>query len=181
MGLYDEYEKTFQLFPENLQNSEKGKALKIALEKFKQSKVGSVAPLFSVKDMDGKIVNLAQFKNQNFVLIDFWASWCKPCREENPHLISIYNEFKDKGLEIISISRDENLQSWQKVISQDEMNWLNISIVENESNIEKEYFVQGIPHKVLIGKNGKIIGKWKGSGMKNIYSLREKLAEVTTE
>lgn len=178
MNLYDEFLKTYRLFPEKIQNSEKGKKLKLALEKFENSKVGSKAPLFSLKNMDGETIKLSDFQNDNYVLLDFWASWCGPCREDSPYLEEINRNYKNKGLKLIGISRDKNLDSWKKAISEDNMNWINISTVENESEIETEYFVWGIPHRVLIDKNGIIIGKWKGSGLKNVNSIKEKLAEI---
>jgi peroxiredoxin len=178
MNFYDEFLKTYRLFPEKIQNSEEGKKLKLALEKFKNSKVGSKAPLFSLKNIDGDIIKLSDFQNNNYVLLDFWASWCGPCREDSPYLEEINRNFKNKGLKIIGISRDENLDSWKKAILKDNMDWINISTVENGSEIEKEYFVWGIPHRVLIDKDGVIIGKWKGSGLKNINSIKEKLAEI---
>ncbi len=178
MNLYDEFLKTYQLFPVKIQNSDNGKKLKLALEKFKNSKVGSKAPLFSLKDLDGDLIKLSDFQNNNYVFLDFWASWCGPCREDSPYLEEINRNFKDKGLKIIGISRDENLDSWKKAILKDNMDWINISTVENKSDIENEYFVWGIPHRVLIDKDGVIIGKWKGSGLKNINSIKEKLADL---
>ncbi len=178
MNLYDEFLKTYRLFPEKIQNSEKGKKLKFALEKFKNSKIGSEAPPFSLKDLDGNIIRLSDFRNNNYVLLDFWASWCGPCREDSPYLEEINKNFKNKGLKIIGISRDENLDSWKKAILKDNMDWINISTIENGSEIEEEYFVWGIPHRVLIDKDGVIIGKWKGSGLKNINSIKEKLTEI---
>lgn len=178
MNLYDEFLKTYRLFPEKIQNSEKGKKLKFALEKFKNSKIGSEAPPFSLKDLDGNIIRLSDFRNNNYVLLDFWASWCGPCREDSPYLEEINRNFKNKGLKIIGISRDENLDSWKKAILKDNMDWINISTIENGSEIEEEYFVWGIPHRVLIDKDGVIIGKWKGSGLKNINSIKEKLTEI---
>lgn len=177
MNLYDEYEKTYNLFSDEIQNSKKGKAFKKALEKFKHSKVGSMAPSFSLKDLNGNKIDLSDYKNKKYVLIDFWASWCAPCREDSPFLAEIYKQYKTKNFEIISISQDENLDAWKKAIIKDKMNWINISTFENQSDIEKKYFVYGIPHKILIDKNGLIIGKWKGSGMKNINSLKKILKE----
>ena len=178
MNFYDEFLKTYRLFPEKIQNSENGKKLKLALEKFKNSKIGSKAPLFSLKDFNGNIIRLSDFQRNNYVLLDFWASWCGPCREDNPFLEEINRNYKNKGLKIIGISRDENLDSWKKAILKDNMDWINISTVENGSEIEEEYFVWGIPHRVLIDKDGVIIGKWKGSGMKNIDSIKEKLVKL---
>ncbi len=178
MNLYDEFLKTYKLFPKEIQNSKKGKKLKLALEKFKNSKVDSKAPLFSLKDINGDIIKLSDFQNNKYVLLDFWASWCGPCREDSPYLDEINRNFKNKGLQIIGISRDENLDSWKKAILKDNMDWINISTVENKSDIENEYFVWGIPHRVLIDKDGVIIGKWKGSGLKNINSIKEKLVDL---
>lgn len=178
MNLYDEYIKTFNLLSKENQNSEEGKQLKNALEKFNQSKIGSFAPDFSLKDINGNLFELTQFKNSNYVLIDFWASWCLPCRDDNPYLTKINENYSTKGLKIISISRDSDLTAWRNAILKDNMKWINISTLENKSDIEKEYFVYGIPHKILIDKSGIIIGKWKGSGLKNMNSIKEKLEEI---
>ena len=177
MNFYDQYEIIYDGFDSQLKNSENGKKFRESLEKFKQSKIGSTAPAFSLKDLNNKEITLSEL-NDKFVLIDFWASWCLPCREENPYLKKMYDDYSKKGLEIISISRDKDLDAWRKAISQDKMNWINISTEINKSEIEKEYFVNGIPHKILIDKNGIIIGKWKGSGITNLESIENLLKEI---
>ena len=179
VNLYNEYEIVYNGFSTHLRNSENGNKFKEYLKKFKQSKVGSVAPTFSLTDIKDRLISLPEL-NKKFILIDFWASWCLPCREENPYLKKIYDRYSKKGFEIISISRDDDLDAWTKAISQDKMNWLNISTKVNKSDIEKDYFVFGIPHKILIDQNGIIIGKWKGSGLTNLESI-ENFLEIVTE
>lgn len=178
MNLYNIYESVYSNFTEKIKNSEEGKKLKDDLIHFKQSKVGSIAPSFILQDINGNTIDLNSYRNEKVILLDFWASWCVPCREDNPYLIEFYKEFKNKGLEIISVSRDDDLELLKQAAIKDNMNWINISDKENNSNIRSEYFVSGIPHKVLIDKNGVIIGKWKGSGLTNIEDIRNKLEQV---
>ena len=109
----------------------------------------------------------------------FWASWCGPCRGELPYIKDLYNQYKDLGFEIVSISRDTNLENWRTAILKEGIqNWEHFSVIENNSTVENEYFVYGIPHKVLIDKDGIIIGKWKGSGELNRKSLENQLKQI---
>jgi thiol-disulfide isomerase/thioredoxin len=179
MDFYDEYESIYHNLSPEIKSSAEGKKLEEQLKYFRQSMIGSAAPGFSVTDVDGAPLTLDDFKGKKYVLIDFWASWCAPCREEFPILKDLYKKYGGENFEIINISRDEKTGSWKKAIAKDNIGkWRHFSTHENNSTIEKEYFVIGIPHKVLIDKNGIIIGKWKGGGETNARALERKLAEI---
>lgn len=179
MNFYDTFVEVFDNFTPEIKNSEKGQEMSEKLKYFKQSKVGSIAPDFNLKDINNNAISLSDFKNKQYILIDFWASWCAPCREELPYIKELYKNYKSLGFEIISITKDENLDAWKKAIIKDKIEpWKHISILENNSSIDTNYFVNGIPHKVLIDKNGMIIGKWKGSGENNKHDLQKLLKSI---
>lgn len=178
MNFYDTFMEVYQNFSPEIKNSEKGKEMTEKLKYFNQSKVGSVAPKFTLKDSNGKTVSLDDFKGK-YVLIDFWASWCGPCREELPYVKELYKRYHQQGFEIISITKDEKSDLWKKAIEKEKIEpWTHFSLLENHSNIDKEYFVNGIPHKLLIDKNGMIIGKWKGSGEINKHDLQQLIKTI---
>ena len=179
MGFYDTYEAVFNNFSTKIKETDEGKEFAEKLKNFKQSKIGSFAPEFTVKDINGNTFSLNDFRNKKYILIDFWASWCGPCREELPYIKDLFKKYNQNGFEIISVSRDEDLSKWKSAILKEEIAiWKQISIVENDNSIEKKYFVFGIPHKVLIDRNGIVIGKWKGSGDKNKRELQHTLSEI---
>lgn len=120
-------------------------------------KIGKPAPGFTLKDINGKTVSLADFKGK-YVLVDFWASWCKPCRAQNPKLIEIHNKFKSKGLEIVSISIDDDAEKWKQAVQEDKLSWLQlIGDAGRNSKIMADYNVIGIPLAVLIDKDGNLV------------------------
>lgn len=177
-NFYDEYEAIYKNASPEVKNSESGKKMADQLKYFKQSKVGSIAPLFSGNDINGKPIALSGFKGK-YVLIDFWASWCAPCREELPYIKKAYEKYKKLGFEIISVSIDSDLERLKTAISKEDIsNWKHFSIAQNNTKIEKDYFLNGIPHKILIDKKGKIIGKWKGSGNLNKITLENQLKDL---
>ncbi|WP_431242421.1 TlpA family protein disulfide reductase [Flavobacterium sp. P21] len=179
MNFYDTFVEVFQNFSPEIKNSEEGKEMAEKLHYFKQSKVGSIAPNFSLKDINNKAISLADFKGKKYILIDFWASWCAPCREELPYIKELYKNYKSQGFEIISVTKDEKSDLWKKAIEKEKIqSWKHVSILENQSTVDKDYFVNGIPHKVLIDKNGIIIGKWKGSGENNKHDLQRQLKSI---
>jgi len=121
---------------------------------------GGVAPDISGPNLDGKVVKLSDFKGQ-VVLLDFWASWCRPCRSENPNVVRAYEKYKDKGFTVFNVSLDKNKAAWEKAIKADGLIWDN-----HASNLKgwgepmaKPYSVSSIPRTFLIDKEGKIVAK----------------------
>ncbi|MGB0933903.1 MAG: peroxiredoxin family protein [Lishizhenia sp.] len=119
-----------------------------------------VAPEISMKDPNGKTRKLSDLRGK-IVLIDFWASWCGPCRRENPNVVKMYNKYKNKGFEIFSVSLDKDANAWKRAISSDELIWDNhVSDLQGwNSSVVSTYKFQGIPYTVLIDTNGEIIEK----------------------
>ncbi len=121
--------------------------------------VGKMAPDFTMNDTEGNPVSLSSFKGK-YLLVDFWASWCGPCRRENPHVVKLYAEFKDKGFDILGVSLDQKKDAWLKAIEEDKLTWNHVSDLKGWGNeAAKLYAVSGIPHTVLLDKDGKIIAK----------------------
>lgn len=139
----------------------------------KGTTVGYKAINFSQNTPEGVPISLSSFKGK-YVLIDFWASWCKPCRMENPNVVAAYNRFKDKGFTVLGISLDDNKERWVAAINQDNLTWKHISDLKGWGNeVGKMYGVTGIPQNYLIDKDGIIVAKnLRGA------ALEEKLIEL---
>ena len=136
--------------------------------------VGKIAPEIELPGVDGNIIKLSSLKGK-VVLIDFWASWCRPCRMENPNVVKAYNMFKDKGFTVYSVSLDSNVSSWKSAIEADKLAWqYHVSSLKQWScPVAKAYGVKGIPYSVLIDKDGKIVAtSLRGE------ELHKKLAEL---
>lgn len=135
--------------------------------------IGTQAPDITMSTPDGKTVSLSSFKGK-YVLLDFWASWCGPCRAENPNVVAAFNKYKDKNFTVLGVSLDEKKENWEKAISDDGLSWTHISDLKRwESVAAKQYNIQAIPANFLIDTNGKIIARdLRGE------ALDQKLAEI---
>jgi peroxiredoxin len=162
-----------------LSASVRGTTAGIAYQKYintlKTVMVGAMAPEFAQADTNGKIVSLSSFHGK-YVLLDFWASWCGPCRAENPNVVKAYNNFKGKNFTILGVSLDRpgKKDAWLKAIHDDHLTWNHVSDLKFwDSETAKLYGIQAIPQNLLIDPSGKIIGK-------NLFGddLEKKLADI---
>lgn len=131
---------------------------KEAAEKAALVEIGKVAPVFSYITPNGKKLGPADFRGK-LLLIDFWASWCGPCRSEIPYLKEYYSQFKDKGVEFLSVSIDAKEADWRKALDAEKMDWPQILAPDAGKEIMKSYQFSGIPFIILLDKNGKIVEK----------------------
>lgn len=146
-------------FSDDIRNSEYVQIIEERVAVLKNTAIGQSAPLFEMNDKDGNPVALERFKGK-YVLIDFWASWCGPCREENPNVVAAFEKYNDKGFEIFGVSFDDNKEKWLQAVVQDGLTWVHVSDLKGWGNaVGKIYGVKSIPHSVLIDKDGVIIAK----------------------
>ncbi|SHJ17602.1 TlpA disulfide reductase family protein [Flavobacterium terrae] len=154
-------QKYYDALADDIKQTKPGKRIKQKLSKFKSVEIGQKAPDFSGPTPDGKTISLKQSLGK-VTIVDFWASWCEPCRKENPNVVALYNEFHSKGLNIIGVSLDREGGSaqWKEAIAKDKLAWNHISNLKFwEDPIAKQYNVQSIPSTFILDKNGIIVAK----------------------
>ncbi|MHA4895288.1 redoxin domain-containing protein [Pedobacter sp. PWIIR3] len=147
----------FNAMSEGLRLSYEGQSLYKMLSANTITATGAVAPNFTQKDVDGKSVSLSDYKGK-YVLVEFWASWCSPCRAEGPNLLKQYAAYKDKGFEILGVSVDSDRAKWLEAIKKDGYTWTQVSDLKGwETDVRKVYGISGVPANFLISPDGKII------------------------
>ncbi|MEO6328618.1 MAG: TlpA disulfide reductase family protein [Ginsengibacter sp.] len=169
----DEVEPLYNLLDDTIKNSPTGHDVKKLIALYKTVAVGIVAPDIIQATPQGTPMSLSSLRG-NYVLVDFWASWCAPCRRENPNVVKLFNEYKSKGLDIFGVSYDTNKDKWQKAIKDDGLTWNQVSDLKGWKNATSDlYGIKAIPSNLLLDKDGRIIAK-------NIFGkkLADKLAEV---
>jgi peroxiredoxin len=158
---YEKLEKTYNNLDKSVKDTKPGKSVGELIKNRSSAEVGKAAPEFSAPNPEGKMVSLKESLGK-VTIIDFWASWCGPCRKENPNVVALYNELHDKGLNIIGVSLDKegDAQKWKDAITTDKLVWPQVSNLKywNEP-IAKKYNVQSIPATFILDASGKIVAK----------------------
>ncbi|MGY3211333.1 redoxin domain-containing protein [Mucilaginibacter sp. HD30] len=172
---FTELEKLYSLLSTELKNTSAGMNLKLTMEMTKATAIGSIAPDFTQNDATGKPVSLSSFKGK-YILIDFWASWCGPCRQENPNLVRVYNKYKNKKFTVLGVSLDkpDAKYSWLAAIKNDGLVWTQVSDLKFWNNeVAMLYHISAIPANFLLDPEGRIIARdLRGA------DLEKKLSEI---
>ncbi len=175
----DTLEKYFNKLNADVKNGFYGNRVSKFLKDISENSIGRTAKEFNAVNFDGKEVKLSDYKGK-YVLLNFWASWCVPCRESTPHLIELFKKYRQNNFAVIAISVDEDRKAWTSAIEKDEMRiWNNIMARqgnEGAMKIDENYFIFSVPTLMLINKEGVIIGRYTGTQEEQL--LEKKLIEI---
>jgi peroxiredoxin len=179
----DSLTSIFNRFPLKIQTSIYGRVIQGIIRRNQNTSIGSFASDFTAMDINDQAIKISDFKYKNIVLLDFWASWCVPCRKSFSHLKEIYNKYHSDGLEIIGIaSLDRDRKSWEAAIKEDSIDsWHHIATQFQDGttmneDIAFDYPLGPIPRMILIDKDGKVVGNWVGQTEENEISIDKKLS-----
>jgi peroxiredoxin len=168
-----ELQEVFNGLDPSIQRSHSGIDLRETLDAALKTAIGQPAPDFTQTDVKGNPVALSSFKGK-YVLVDFWASWCGPCRLENPSVVKAYRQYHSKGFTVLGISLDDKKDKWLEAIRKDGLDWTQVSDLKGwQNSVALSYGIKGIPMNFLLDKDGKIVGK----GLRD-EDLDKKLAEL---
>lgn len=153
------YEKVAEKLTGEWENYSLSRDFKLMVEKARLTAVGSKAPEIALPDPGGKVIKLSSLKGK-FVLVDFWAKWCGPCRRENPNLVKAYQRFGGENFEVMGVSLDRSREDWIQAIAEDGLNWLHVSDLRYfDSEAARTYNINAIPFSILVDPNGVIVAK----------------------
>jgi len=157
----NEVREIFENLTPEIKATEPGKKIQEQLDKMKSTEVGDVAPDFSAPTPNGNLLALSDVTgNSKLTLVDFWAAWCRPCREENPNIVAVYNKFHDKGFNVIGVSLDTQAEAWKGAIASDGLAWNHISNLQRFNDpIARMYNINAIPAAFLLDENGVIVAR----------------------
>ena len=162
---------SYEMSPEELESMVNGldttiaklpqiQSLKERMVVMKAVSVGQKAPDFTMNDTEGNPVSLSSKLGSKLLLVDFWAAWCNPCRQENPNVVKVYNEFHKKGFDVLGVSLDQKKEDWLKAIADDKLAWSHVSDLKYWGNeAAKLYAVNSIPSNFLLDEKGIIVGR----------------------
>jgi peroxiredoxin len=170
---YDLYISTAEKFKKDWPDYQISKEFVATVDKMKVTAIGQISPEIEMPNPDGQMIKLSSLRGK-YVLVDFWAKWCGPCRRENPNVVKAYNKYKDKGFEVFGVSLDRTKADWVQAIEEDGLTWTQVSDLKYfDSQAANDYNITAIPFSILLDPEGKIIAKnLRGS------ALEKKLEEV---
>jgi len=170
---YEEISELYNTLGNNAKATKPAKETAEMLEKLSAVSIGKTAPDFTLNTPEGTPLSLHAIPGKVKV-IDFWASWCGPCRNANPHMVTVYEKYHPQGLEILGVSLDANSEEWTKAIEEDKLPWLHVlGVVNGDSEVAQTYYVTAIPHIIVLDENNKIVAKnLRGQ------ELEDKIAEM---